>query len=51
MLYDKTCGEPTAGVVLIDRPVLEDVTLDYGDGSCDGVATLSAGGEELVIDL
>lgn len=51
VLFDQTCGEPTAGVVLIDRPLLEDATLDYGDGSCDGVATLSAGGEELVIDL
>lgn len=51
VLFDQGCGEPTVGVVLIDRPVLDDVTLDYGDGSCDGVATLSTGGEVFVIDL
>jgi hypothetical protein len=51
LIYDSGCGEIVTGVVEIDRPVLEDAVLDYGAGACDGLATLTVGGESFTIDL
>ena len=48
---DRTCGETVSGVVEIDRPVLEDGVMDFGDGACDGTATLTIGSEVYTIDL
>ena len=51
LILDRTCGETVAGVVEIDGPVLEGGVMDFGDGSCDGSATLTIGGEVFTIDL
>lgn len=51
VILDVTCGEPVAGVVEIERPVLENAILDYGDGTCDGTATITYNGEVFTIDL
>lgn len=51
LILDRTCGEPVSGVVEVDRPILDNGVMDYGDGECDGTATLSVGGEVYTIDL
>lgn len=51
LILDGTCGETVSGVVEIDRPVLEDGVMDFGDGACDGTATLTIGSEVYSIDL
>ena len=51
LVLDHTCGEPISGLVEIERPMVDDATLDYGDGACDGLATLTVGGEVFIIDL
>ena len=51
LILDRTCGETVSGVVEIDRPVLEDGVMDFGNGECDGTATLTVGGEVYTINL
>ncbi|MGB0511560.1 MAG: hypothetical protein ACPGGB_11620, partial [Flavobacteriales bacterium] len=51
LILDRTCGEVIAGVVEIERPVLENGVMDFGEGACDGSATLTIGGEVYTIDL
>jgi len=51
LVIDHGCGEPISGTVEITRPMFEDGVLDYGDGECDGTATLTVGGEVMTIDL
>ena len=51
LILDRTCGETVSGVVEVDRPVLEDGVLDFGNGECDGTATLTVGGEVYTINL
>ena len=48
---NRTCGEAVQGLVQVERPVLEDFTIDYGAGECDGTATITTGGESYTIDL
>ena len=48
---NRTCGEAVQGLVQVERPVLEDFTIDYGAGECDGIATITAAGESYTIDL
>ena len=51
LILDCTCGEIVSGVVEIDRPVLENGVMDFGEGACDGTSTLTFGGEVYTIDL
>ena len=51
LILDRACGETVSGVVEIDRPVLENGVMDFGDGTCDGTATLTIGGDVYTIDL
>lgn len=51
LILDRTCGEIVAGAVEINRPVLENGVMDFGEGACDGTATLTVGGEVYTIDL
>lgn len=51
VILDRTCGEPVAGVVEIQRPLMGTATLDFGEGECDGTAILTHNGEVFVIDL
>ena len=51
LILDRSIGETVSGIVEIDRPVLEDGVMDFGDGACDGTATLSIGSEVYTIDL
>lgn len=51
LILDRTCGETVSGVVEIERPVLQNGVMDFGEGACDGTATLTIGGETYTIDL
>jgi len=51
LVVDQTCGEPITGSVEITRPMFADGVLDFGDGECDGTATLTVGGEVLTINI
>ena len=46
-----TCPFFVSGVVAINRNELFDITLDYGDGTCDNLATLTVNGNSTVIRL
>lgn len=48
---NRTCGEAVQGLVQVERPMLDDFTIDYGTGECDGTATVASGGETFTIDL
>jgi len=48
---NRTCGEAVQGLVEVERPVLDNFTIDYGAGECDGIGTISSGGASFIIDL
>ncbi len=51
LVYDVTCGETVSGSVEIVRPILSNGVVDFGDGECDGSATLTIGNATQTIDL
>lgn len=50
LILDQVCGYITQGVVSVDAPNGTRV-IDFGDGSCDSVATVTIDDEEYEIDL
>jgi len=50
LLIDRTCRYPLSGVVEITRDG-ETMTINYGDGVCDNIATVLKDGVEEEIDL
>jgi len=50
VVHDQLCGYPVSGTVHIERPG-PDVHLDYGDGTCDNLATVERGGNVFVLNL
>jgi hypothetical protein len=50
VVYDQPCGYPVSGIVTIDRP-FADVIIDFGDGTCDNLASVTRNGNTFTIDL
>ncbi|MEY5042992.1 MAG: hypothetical protein RJA19_219 [Bacteroidota bacterium] len=50
VVHDQPCGYPISGTVQIDRPG-PDVSIDYGDGTCDNWATVVRGNNTFLLDL
>ena len=50
VVYDHPCGYPVSGTVTIDRPSA-DVVINFGDGTCDNLATVNRNGNTFTIDL
>ena len=50
VVFDRPCGYPVSGTITVDRPV-HDVVIDFGDGTCDNLATVTRNGNTVVIDL
>jgi len=50
VVHDQVCGYPVSGTVHIERPG-PDVDIDYGDGSCDPLATVVRGNQTFLLDL
>lgn len=50
VVHDQICGYPVSGTVHIERPG-PDVHVDYGDGTCDNLATVERGGNVFVLNL
>lgn len=50
-IIKNACDWYVSGVVEISRGNLPTITLDYGNGNCDNVATLSANGQTKTIEL
>ena len=50
LLYDNSCGYITSGTVVLTRGTTT-ITTDYGDGTCDAVATVTTNGTTETIDL
>ncbi|MCH8330315.1 MAG: hypothetical protein IH946_02875 [Bacteroidetes bacterium] len=51
VIVDRPCGYKTAGIVQVERPNGKISTIDFGDGECDNLATITRNGEEHVINL
>lgn len=50
VVHDQVCGYPVSGTVHIERPG-PDVHVDYGDGSCDNLATVERGNATFLLNL
>jgi hypothetical protein len=51
LIYQNGCFYPVSGVVEIDAENEELKVIDYGDGDCDGLVTVTTGGESKTIEL
>jgi hypothetical protein len=50
VVHDRPCGYPVSGTITVDRP-MHDVVIDFGDGTCDNLATVTRNGNTVIIDL
>ena len=50
VVYDRSCGYPVSGTVTVERPV-HNIVVDFGDGSCDNMATVSRNGNTYNLNL
>jgi hypothetical protein len=51
LIYKKGCFHPVSGVVTIETDGEETQTIDYGNGECDNLATVTVGDETEEIEL
>lgn len=56
MVYKRRCrrqgvGIPVQGEILIERPNKADVTVDFGNGTCDHLITITVGNQSKTIDV
>ena len=51
LLWKRECRFFVSGVVLIEREGCDPIEINYGDGTCDEVATVTCGGESKEIQL
>ena len=50
VVHDQVCGYPVSGTVHIERQG-PDVHVEYGDGTCDNLATVERGGNSFLLNL
>ena len=50
IVHSRPCGYPISGTVTVDRPQ-HDVVIDFGDGECDNLATLTRNGNTYTLNL
>ena len=50
LLYDASCGYIKSGTIVLTRGTTT-ITTDYGDGTCDNIATVTTNGTTETIDL
>lgn len=50
VVHDQPCGYPVSGTTHIERPG-PDVHIDYGDGTCDNLATVTRGNQTFLLNL
>lgn len=50
LTWDGACGYLVSGTVVINRP-FHNVTIDFGDGTCDGLATVEHNGSQYELNL
>jgi len=50
VVHSRPCGYPNSGTVTVDRPQ-HDVVIDFGDGECDNLATVTRNGNTYILNL
>jgi hypothetical protein len=50
VVHSRPCGYPISGTVTVDRPVHE-IVIDFGDGECDNLATITRNGNTYILNL
>ncbi|MFT6851305.1 MAG: hypothetical protein ACJATA_002126 [Sphingobacteriales bacterium] len=51
LIIDRSCGYPTQGIIEFTGGKKDDISINYGDGTCDDLAVITKDGEEKEIYL
>ncbi len=50
VVHSRPCGHPISGTVTVDRP-LHNIVIDFGDGECDNLATITRNDNTYTLNL